>query len=560
MRLNRLNTTDFMGIGSIDLVPNGHNVKIAGKNGAGKSSLMSGYTWLLFGKDSRGSATFEIRPLIDGEPMHEGEHGVEAEFDLGDTTIVLKRVLAERWSRPRGKAHKEFKGTETTYYVDGAPVKAAEYQAKVAELFGTEKGAQMMSDPLYFAGAMPWQERRTILLGLADDVFDHEVVASNEALAELPTLTDDIEHFRSVAKAKAGDLKRKLDQYPGQIREASRGANPAAPTVKAAQAEVDKLEAVAAEAAKVSEVAKAAERKAYEAMQEARIAFAQAQAEAKSKDTAARANLVAEENQIRRDMKALIAQGERIKDEGTCPECGQPLDKKHAKKERERLRKEYDALAERLAAVSGEIAEVGNNPVEADPSAYDKAKAVYEEAKAALAEVGVVIDTGPLEAARANLRAAEAAEATRTRVAALKDEERATAEAYEEAMHHLWLCEEFTRTKVGMVEASINDKFRLVKWRLFEPLNNGGIKEVADATMNGTPWANLSTGERMLAGLDIIDTIADSGTRVPIWLDNAESLTASLDIDSQLIELRADRDVPTLTITVDEPAKARKAA
>lgn len=564
MRLTRLSVRDFKGIGSFDLMPEGHNATVIGRNATGKSTLLDAYTWLLFGKDSRGSATFEVRPVdATGEPMHEGEHSVEAEFDLGDHTIVLKRVLSERWSRPRGKAHKEFKGTETTYYVDEAPVKAAVFQTTVAEMFGGEKNAQVLSDPLYFAGSMPWQERRATLLALADDLYDEKVIKDNDDLAELPELLGDngIEHLRSVAKAKSADLKRKLDQYPGQIREASRGADPAAPSVKAAQAAVAKLEAELADGVKVLEVARATERKAYSAMQEARIAFAQAQSEAQAGTMKARAEVEGELRDVRRQMDALVKQGNRIKDEGMCPECGQPLDKKHADKERKRLRKEYDALNKQAADLMVALESDDLAVPQVDPAPYDEAKHVYEEAKAALAEAeAAAVDSAPLEAARANLRAAEAAEATKTRVAALKAEERATAESYEEAMHHLWLCEEFVRTKVRLLEASINAKFRMVEWRLFEPMHNGGIKEVADATVNGVPWGNLNTGGRLNAGLDIIGVLAGAqDSQVPVWIDNAESLTSMLAIDSQVIQLRVSEDDPELRVIVEKP-KVRKAA
>ena len=171
MRLNRLSLRQFKGVESFDFTPNGQSGVVLGRNSTGKSTLLDAYSWLLFGKDSRGSASFEVRPLVEGEPMHRGEHAVEAEFvtDSGDL-ITLKRVLTEKWVRVRGKAFQEYKGTETSYYVNGAPVKAADYNAAVSDLFGGEKNAQLLSDPLYFAGSMPWQERRRILLDLVGEV------------------------------------------------------------------------------------------------------------------------------------------------------------------------------------------------------------------------------------------------------------------------------------------------------------------------------------------------------------------------------------------------------
>lgn len=563
MRLLKLHLRDFKGVGSFDLTPDGQSVTVFGRNASGKSTLADAYSWLLFGKDSRGSASFEVRPLENGEPMHRGEHAVEAEFqtDSGDL-ITLRRVLTERWVRVRGRAFPEYKGTETAYYVNDAPVKAAEFQAAVADLFGGERNAQLLSDPLYFAGAIPWQERRRILLDLVDDVSDEEVIKSDEDLGPLYELLDgrSVDHYREVVKAKAKDLKRKLDGYPAAIREAARHADPAAPTVEQARAEVEALEAESAEAAKVAEAARATERKAYEAVQEARIAFAAAQAEAKNLAMAKRAEIEGEIRDVRRQMNALIERGNRIKDEGECEVCGQPLDKEHAAKERKRLRKEYDALDAKLATLQGRLGEV--TIPEADASAFDKAKRVHNEAVATLTEVmNAVGDSAKLAQAKERLRAAEAAAKAKARVAELRAEERSVAEAYEEAEYHLALCEAFTRAKVRLVEAAINAKFHIVRWKLFEEQVNGGIKEVADATVNGVPWGNLNTGARMNAGLDIIQTLAGKqGMNVPVWIDNAESLTSVLPIDSQVIQLRVSEDDPELRVVLEQPRRARRAA
>ena len=563
MRLDRLSLRKFKGVKEYDFVPGGRNAAVFGRNATFKSTLFDAYTWLLFGKDSRGSATFEVRPVDgNGEPEHRGEHAVEATFltDQGDL-ITLRRELRERWVRVRGRAFPEYKGTETSYYVNGAPVKAAEFAEAVADLFGGEKNAQVLSDPLHFAGVMPWQERRRALLALADDVTEAQVIASDPELAPLTDLLEgrDVATLHEVAKAKARDLKRKLDQYPGQIREASRHADPAAPTVEQARAEVERLEAESAEAAKVAEVARAAERKAYEAMQEARIAFATAQAEAKNLAMARRAEIESEIRDVRRQMNALIERGNRIKDEGECEVCGRPLDKEHAARERKRLRKEYDALSAELATLQGKLDEV--TIPEVDASAFDKAKRVHQEAVAALAEVEQVSDTTKLAQARERLRAAELAAKARERVAELKAEEREVAEAYEDAEHVVALCEAFTRAKVRLVEAAINARFRTVRWKLFEEQVNGGIKEVAEATVNGVPWLNLNTGARINAGLEIIDVLADaSDRRVPVWIDNAEALTSVLPIDSQVIQLRVSEDDSELRVVLEQPRREEKAA
>jgi len=566
MRLQRLDLTGFMGVGDYSLVLDGRNAVVLGRNAAGKSTLLSAYTWLLFNRDSRGQGNFEVRPIIDGEPEHRGEHAVAATFQRDDgTTVTLKRALREKWVKPRGKAFAELAGTESSYYVDGVPKSQREFQQVVTDLFGGEKNAQVLSDPLYFAGAMPWQERRRVLLDLVPDVSDEEVMRSNDDLGALADLLEgrSVADFHAAAKARAADLKRKLDGFGPKIAEASRNADPAAPTVEAAQAAFDDYAARVAERREAVEAARAAERQAFEAMQEARVAFARAQGDAQAEDRRRRAELEREIDDLKRQMTAVMDEGKRLSSHGdSCPECGQALDKERVAARLAALRERYNALHTAWERKKSELAEVSANPLLADPTAYDEAKAAHERALEALraAQEGQE-DDGEGERLRAALERARRAQEARERVAELRAEERRTAEAYEEASHHVWLCEEFTRTKARLVEAAINERFRVVRWRLFEEQLNGGIREVAEATVDGVPWGNLNTGSRVLAGLDCIQVLTNQqGVNLPVWIDNAESLTSMLPIDSQVIQLRVSEDDPVLRVVLEQPRREGKAA
>jgi DNA repair exonuclease SbcCD ATPase subunit len=110
---------------------------------------------------------------------------------------------------------------------------------------------------------------------------------------------------------------------------------------------------------------------------------------------------------------------------------------------------------------------------------------------------------------------------------------------YGELEQRLHLLEEFTRTKVNLLTDTINDRFKLVKFKLFEEQINGGLNEVCEVTVNG---ANYSTGlnnaMKINAGIDIVGTLMDYyDKKVPLWIDNSESVNELIDIDTQLITL-----------------------
>lgn len=103
----------------------------------------------------------------------------------------------------------------------------------------------------------------------------------------------------------------------------------------------------------------------------------------------------------------------------------------------------------------------------------------------------------------------------------------------------LFLCEEFTRYKVKFIEESINRRFSLVRFRLFREQINGGLEDCCDVTVNGVPYSTgLNSGAKVNAGIDIINTLTRHyGAQVPLFVDNAESVTQLIQADTQVIRL-----------------------
>ncbi len=120
----------------------------------------------------------------------------------------------------------------------------------------------------------------------------------------------------------------------------------------------------------------------------------------------------------------------------------------------------------------------------------------------------------------------------------LRREAREAGERLETLDKLLFLCDEFTRYKVRFVEQSINNRFRLVSWRLFQEQVNGGLSDCCEAMVDGVPYGSLNNGARINAGLDVIETLSRHyGVTVPLFVDNAESVTSLLPVGAQVIRL-----------------------
>ena len=109
------------------------------------------------------------------------------------------------------------------------------------------------------------------------------------------------------------------------------------------------------------------------------------------------------------------------------------------------------------------------------------------------------------------------------RIEELKQQERDLAAEFEKLEKELYLCEEFTRFKVTLLEEKINSRFKFARFKLFETQINGGIQEVCETLYNGVPYSSgLNTGHQLIVGMDSMLTLPEPyGLDAPIFADNA---------------------------------------
>ncbi len=132
---------------------------------------------------------------------------------------------------------------------------------------------------------------------------------------------------------------------------------------------------------------------------------------------------------------------------------------------------------------------------------------------------------------------------TKERITELQNEEENISNKIQELEGEQYALEEFTKTKVELLENAINSKFEVVKFRLFDTQINGGLVECCDTLVNGVPYADVNNAHKILAGLDIINTLIKFyNTSAPIFIDNRESINEIYNIDTQIISLIVTTD------------------
>lgn len=112
----------------------------------------------------------------------------------------------------------------------------------------------------------------------------------------------------------------------------------------------------------------------------------------------------------------------------------------------------------------------------------------------------------------------------------------------------------FTRMKACDIENTINGKFKIVKWKLFNEQVNGGIEDCCEATVDGISYNDgLNSASRVNAGLDIINVLSEIyGKSVPVWIDSAESVSSYIKGDGQRIYLYVDEKYNNLTVEKEQ--------
>ena len=180
------------------------------------------------------------------------------------------------------------------------------------------------------------------------------------------------------------------------------------------------------------------------------------------------------------------------------------------------------AINARINALSGELADMASNSSAVKGRLREEIAAVQKDIneKQAIINMESLLDY------------------SRQRVKQLREDAKNAAECLEAIEKMLYLMEEYSQFKARFVEDSINGLFRIARFRLFREQANGGIEDRCDVVHEGVPYISVNNGMKINLGIDIINTLSTAyGVRVPLFVDNAESVTNLEKCGSQIIRL-----------------------
>ena len=217
--IKSLHLSNFKGIRALNIAFD-HVTNISGQNGLGKTSVFDAFTWLFFGKDSTDRKDFEIKTLdASGKVIPMIEHEVSAGITIDGAPVNVNRILKEKWTKKKGSITAEFTGNETLYYWNEVPLQQQEFQAKISGIIN-ETTFKLITNTLYF-NQMKWQDRRNVLLSIAGEITNDEIIGQNKDFEKLMVLISGktIQEYKTQIAARKKKLKDDLVAIPYRIDE-----------------------------------------------------------------------------------------------------------------------------------------------------------------------------------------------------------------------------------------------------------------------------------------------------------------------------------------------------
>lgn len=592
IKIKTLKLENFKGIKDLT-IDFKDTTNICGDNAVGKTTIFDAYSWLLWDKDSLNRKDFAIKPYDKkGEEVHNLESVVEGDFSFDDTDLNLKKIYKEVWTKKRGSTQAEFTGHTTDYYINSVPVKKKEYNERIESVL-SEDNFNLLSNPLYFNQFLVKTERREILLSLIEDVKPEDIIVKNKDLEELDLETYTVDELKKIAKDSARKINKDIESIPARIDELDKS--------KIHDIDFDALEfrkrstlpAIKEIDEKLADASKMAEgmteiTEKITALQKEKSDLAEKYQNKRFEVNLKNKNVLLEKEHDKLALEEAKKNVEKLKDlvekareewqevhkeqyqgDFKCPTCGQDLlpdqiektmanfNKKKSEKlasieEKAKDLKIKTEECEKLIAIY-EVKEYKEEDLPIEPIRLQEIDKELDEAKAKLKDFSLdnkkdLLEkkdslNADLEEINKKLSLQGQNEKIDERIKELEGQEKELAKAYEEQQRIIYLCEEYTKAYVDLVSDKINDSFDLVKFKLFENQINGGITETCEATFKGVPYSDLNNAAKINAGLDVINSLSDKlDLKVPIFIDNAESVNELIKTDTQLVRLVVSKD------------------
>lgn len=150
---------------------------------------------------------------------------------------------------------------------------------------------------------------------------------------------------------------------------------------------------------------------------------------------------------------------------------------------------------------------------------------------------------GEIKTLQARLNTKEQRDNVVKQIDAVKSEKTVWQKQLDEIDEQIDAADKYRRKMCEALEENVNRHFGLVKWSMFRRQLDGTEKPWCECSVDGVPYADLNTADKINAGLDINAALKEYyGVDAPCVIDNAESILKPLYRGGQQIRLTVTED------------------
>lgn len=188
---------------------------VAGRNGIGKSTIATAYTWLMFGCDYQLKDNPAVRRVVGGKSVDDMDVSVTAVLDIDGKEVTARKAQKRKYKKD-GVGYSD----DNTYFINEVPKTLKAFN----EYFEIDMNLlKMCSSPGAFLNQKT-ADMRSYLFGLVENVNDLDVAKEN---SELSAITDLLEKYSAdeltaMNKATKSKIEKDLPVIDGQIKEKQR--------------------------------------------------------------------------------------------------------------------------------------------------------------------------------------------------------------------------------------------------------------------------------------------------------------------------------------------------
>lgn len=549
--------------------------RVLGENGTGKSRLHNAWQWLLLGS---------VKDFVTTK------NGVASK----DTVTVRAHIVVDgrEYTICRQKPY----GSDFVYWVDGLNVKFTRYKQALLEMFGLADYSQieLLSELGLVNTTLTTAQKRKLLISIAGADTELEKLADDAKYGAIKDYIDkgySAVEIANTLRATRKQTKSAQDRlnYQIEIMNSQNAELVAKYDFDTLAMQIVRLENKLAdlqmrnnqelENAETEQIS----RKLQELTRQLQVLTAEKSirvVKASEKVTKANGDLIALESELeqkRQEWKTAVTKMEQFNPEQPqiCPFCHSVMDggSSDSREQAQKLVDWVESLQGEVIALQGElkkakarklgaISELHNANVDTAQETELKQgiiaqKTALEQAKSMFASKSL---TDSINRTRNEILELQSKYAHKSilsdnndRIAKCRQENVELADKLLEIMKTEQLVREYSQEQTKVLESKINAHFdNGVEWLISvqEEVDGDIVEtEACDCMLNGVTYGAMSTGEKSVADIEVIKALQKLyGVQLPLWCEDAESITKDYEYGGQQIKLFATAGQKQLVI------------